>query len=408
MYGQEYAVKNANSRIYACAEAEIRALLNVLMSEGASHGNRVQFGPKGLEMVPVTLINELEQIRQHYDADPMTELTTSMVVEDDIQGDATSASFDLGNPLLLGRHDRSHVKRYIADHGEFHEIATPDRRDPSDLIVDPNGLFNISIAGHRRKRAIIKLAEEFDFSLAETDIASSIRINPTFDEALSLQARENTYQKPPAHDEARIIGRLYRHARERHHGMPPSYRQVALQLGYSETKVRDALAFDALPPRIQAFTVDGLLSYSTVRSLKPLYDAYMLYYTNRNADAQTAMKNAEDDLVVFCNKFIVGNLAGTTEGRREKIIKSTYQSIMDQAGYHQEEFSFDLIEDATPEVKRNASVRKLTELTLQVFNHQLRQGDVTAEQLKAFRDALDHAESTEALRRATQLDMPEN
>jgi len=346
----------------------------------------VYFGPKYLNYVPLTAINELPQVRAKYDQDSLNELATSIVVDASVEGhaeDVTSAAFDLIKPITVGRHDRASARRYINDHAEYYRIARKDRVSVSDMVPMDDNSRIISIAGHRRKRAIQLLLGRFEIGPEDAMVAADERWNVSFAQAQGLQLRENVYDRPPAQDEARAIDLFYRDI-VRRTGKAPLIAQFASQLGFSETKVRDALAFASLPESIQAFTYDNLLPYSTIRRVKVLSDAFERFY--RGVEPTIAKKHVEDDLITFCNQMVNMDLSGNTEQRRARLIENKAKEIFGQADYQQEGLFF--LPSASPEARRQTSSSQLASLAINVLKHQIKSGEIPVDRLDELQAAI--------------------
>lgn len=76
----------------------------------------VEFGPKNTAPVPLSAINEIEQIRKTYDKQAITELATSIVHEED-----GNTWFDMYNPLLAACLTPEEAEQYLKEHAAFHE-----------------------------------------------------------------------------------------------------------------------------------------------------------------------------------------------------------------------------------------------------------------------------------------------
>ena len=76
----------------------------------------VEFGPKNTAPVPLSAINEIEQIRKTYDKQAITELATSIVHEED-----GNTWFDMYNPLLATYLTPDETRQYLKEHAAFHK-----------------------------------------------------------------------------------------------------------------------------------------------------------------------------------------------------------------------------------------------------------------------------------------------
>lgn len=365
----------------------------------------VEFGPKHIETVKDALINELPQVRQKYDPEDIDELASSMVIASKDPGEEKTADglFDMINPLLVGRHDRASARKYVRDYSDFNQLSSKHRVDASDFMWHQRSAL-VLIAGHRRRRAIGQLGERFDIPIENREIAADVRDNISFDEGLALQTRENIYSRPPAHDEARVIGQLYRYLRGQSVNHPPSIQHVASMLGYSETKVRDAIAFDSLPQAIQAYTVNGLLPYTTVKQLKPLLDAFASLY--RDLPLEAKQINVTQELEIFCNQMVSMQLSGNMEKRRAQLIENRCQEVRGKAEYQQLELFF--LERVPLAERKRSSNGQLTDLAIKVLKHRLYANQIDPTELDGIDQLVAEAKAIARSREVSQLDFEQS
>lgn len=364
--------------------------------DAVSEEELIDFGPKTLEMVPYRAVNELPQIRRHYGEEAIAELADAMTYDRGATR-VTSRMFDLANPILSGRHSRQSAKRYINEHGDYFKIPTKERVDPQDLTPLDDDTAIILIAGHRRRRAVRHLLQRHNIHPAFARVAANLRDDIDFGQAIGLQLRENVYDRPSPQDEARAIDLTYRYVSQKH-GAAPSIRQLAGQVGFSETKVRDALAFASLPESIQQLTNEKVLPYSTVRQLKPLYDAYLGLY----ADEPTAeqYRRAEKELQVFCNVMLTRTLTGNLEAKRGQLIANAVKELEGRAQYQQEELFF--YEESQLDFRHKNSGRVLAQTALSVLRYRLQMDEVSEAEFDELAALVDAAQ-----RRRTERTIPE-
>lgn len=346
-------------------------------------GGMIDFGPKRLDFVPYLSINELPQVRTEYNETAIDDL--AMAIQSGEDGSVISSdSFELGNAILNGRHSQRSAKKYIDDHGEYHRIAARDRVDVQDLTPLDDDSAIILIAGHRRRRAVGRLLQMNNIQPINARVASSIRDEIEFGQAIGLQLRENVYERPSPQDEARAIDLSYRYTSERM-GHAPNIKKLASQLGFSETKVRDAIAFASLPDVIQEYTRSGVFSYTVTRQLKPLFDEYFsMYKDDAHADPFRA---AEDAVVEFCDIQIKRRLEGKSDETIMKAIADQTQNIHDTAKYRQGTFDFEL-DAGSPSRRRQIATRQLTQTALGVMRYRLATGDIKESELASLEDLI--------------------
>jgi hypothetical protein len=369
----EYTTGGVND----CIFTPERLLFVVTMSEGLTEsGEIIAFGPKRLEQVSYHTINELQQVRQTYDPSGIEELALSME-DGSSQGVGTDA-FELANPLLMGRHTPISAKKYIAEHGDYYRIAKKDRTDYQDLIPSEDGSALILIAGHRRRRAIHHLLTKNNISPINARVAGNVRDEIDFGQAIGLQLRENVYERPSPQDEARAIDLSYRYQAERL-GHAPNVRLLSKQLGFSETKVREALDFASLPLSVQEYTASGVLSYSVVRQLRPLYDAFLKHYSQEDGVTQNVY--AEASVREFCETILKQRLSGRTEEKISLTISNRTKEILGKAVYQQLEFGL-LADDNEVLRRKDRSGRQLAVTAIGVMRHRIGLGEIKSDELE--------------------------
>jgi len=299
---------------------------------------RIHMGPNpdSIMYILPAWLNEVAQVRQSYDPIALENLARAMVKGD--MPDSTSDSqlskeelqhkLELSNPLIVGRFTSlEKAQTYLDNHAAHYQLDIP--RAAQSLEVADDGNYYILIAGHRRKRAINLLRERFGIAEDELDIVANVYEDIEFDEALGKQLRENVYEAPPVHEEARSIERYYNHV-NRQSGKRLSIRALAGELGMSETKVGDALAFASLPEDVQAFTPD-VLPYSIVRRLKPLYDLYQKQGSLRKAagydnDGEDEETYARKHILIFANRLVRSRLDKDSSDKKADVLIRTHMN----------------------------------------------------------------------------------
>ena len=372
-------------------QSATRTIVDESMTGKQTHpGGVIEFGPKRLEPVPYVAINELQQVRTTYENASIMELASA--IESDHPGmTISSGTFELANPLLMGVHTKKSAKQYISDYSDYYRIPRKDRFDYQNLTPLDDDRAAILIAGHRRRRAIGHLLEKNNIPPVDVRIHSNIHDDITFSEAIGLQLRENVYERPAPQDEARAIDLLYQHNKERL-GKVPNIKKLAAQIGFSETKVRDALTFASLPDSIQEYTTSGALSYSVVRQLRPLYDAFLSAY--RHDETPVRLQKAELSLKEFCDTVLRQRLSGKSDEKISRTIANRTSEIAGQADYQQLTFDL-LVDEHTVERRTDRAGRQLAATAIAVMRYRLRTGEVKDSEL-------DELEALVAARRAEQ------
>lgn len=350
----------------------------------ATDGSIIDIGPGQMEKVFLPAFNELPQVRTSYDETGIRELAGAILSGH--EGEVSSDTFKLLSPPSAGLFTRREAELYINDHGEFYEIPSADRTDVANLTPYDDEHALILIAGHRRKRAIYYQLGRLGVDPARVRLLTALHPGVEFADAIALQLRENTYEKPPAWDEARAIELSYRR-QQALTGSSPNIRELAKYLGFSETKVREALQFVSLPKSIQAFAQNGMLSYTVVRSMKPLYDAYLQRY--KYLPQGTRIESATAELEAFCNVDICKYLEGKKDDRISALIANKLAALRrevgaDQSGFEQDELFF--FQDGPVERARE-SRRQLASVAIRVVQHSV--GQYSEAQLAAMQTAID-------------------
>lgn len=204
-----------------------------------------------------------------------------------------------------------------------------------------------------------------------------------------MQLRENVHERPPVHDEARAIERFYRDV-TRQLGEEPTKKWFAAQLGFSETKVRDALAFASLPDEIQSMTERGKLSYSVAKRLRPLQDAYEKLYRHEHEsmDDDTLQEWVRHSLVADTMRPTSDRLKGSDTKPRQ-YIDNKIEAVLSKL--YKQDALFELVAEA-PKVRRERVSRELSQLALRTLEWQTQSGDLKPEAvrgLEALRDKID-------------------
>lgn len=354
----------------------------------------LRFGPKEIVGVRLSDIVALPQMRQVYDEEALKELEDSLLAESwdpESSRQLTSDDVNLNNAINLARLSRPQAETYIAENADYYGTAPEDQLNLDELSWDEHGKTHILIAGHRRTLAMNRVAERFGFSPDDVFAASTVYDGITFNDALPLQTRENIYKAPPAVDEARQVDLRYRYLAR--HGRKPPVRELASFFGYSETKVRDALAFASLPPLIQSFATDKLLPFTTVKQLEPLARAYRKYYSATGSEA--IEQTVESELVIACNRMLSMTLSGNTDTKRATFIDNLRREIEDQADTFQPELFF--IETESVEQRVTKSTRTLRHDVGAVAMYLARQGELGSDDISALEEVLRVARSRQAI-----------
>jgi hypothetical protein len=289
---------------------------------GVNNEGYVEFGPSRLQYVPLTLIGVLEQNRQTYPPEHIRELADSMV----IQEEDGVVEFEMIHQTTIARLHREAAEAYLSDHNEHYGV----NHTIDDLEADSEGAYHILIAGHCRRLAIYLNCRNYNIEPSRALVSMSPRDEITFEEALALQVRENYHLRTSPQDDASSILRYYQ-LRTRREGREPPLSDCAKVLGYSASKIRDALRFARLPGEVQEFArgEKPLLSYSVAVQLFAVYEAYLLYHFERNGnDVDAAAETATASVVGFA-KGLVASVLHSRTTNSEAVIRGKLRELTD-------------------------------------------------------------------------------
>lgn len=310
----------------------------------------IEFGPKNTEPVPLSCINELEQIRKTYDPQAIEDLARSMKHENSETGEI---SFDMYNPPLTAYLSYEEAKEYLSQHAAFYGSS----RTIDEIVPDRYGNYVILISGHRRKRAIEFLMDgNGGVSPDQVNVNVNLRRGITFEEALIAQIRENTYEKVSPVETAKNIEQLYIYLRDRT-GKKPTHREIAAKTGLSENVVGTALQFQQLPDSIKilATTHGDILPYSTLIKLEPLMRKYGELYDLEKSFGSD-MGNESREIYIENKLHIATNQIVRLRLKAEKIIsyiQNLKQNLEEQILNAQPTFELDYEPGTAPQLRKS-------------------------------------------------------
>ena len=331
---------------------------------------RVEFGNARAEWVRVADINRLQQTRQEYAPEGISELAESMVYEDE----TGERRFELIHDLTIGVFDDDELEQYIRDHEDFYG----EKVNFSELSRSDDGLWYVAIAGHRRSLAIEENCAKQGIAFEDAYVASSLKRGIRFEEALVLQLRENVHLRPPAVDEAKQIDRYYQ-LRSRREGVRPTIASCSRVLGFSETKVSEALRFAGLPDAVQQEAAAGLLAYGHAVELHGYVKALERYYGRKYAhlyhdpeSGRTLAKDVSDGTMVLVKKIKSDELKGMTARKKTDVIKANINSIIEAGSYHDGELFVLEEEMISPEQRLRRTEANLSKQAIAILVQRLK------------------------------------
>ena len=244
----------------------------------------VEVGLQYTLLVRLSDIHELPQIRETISEKEIEDLARAIIRSSDMlacaqTAEEISAALDLMHPPELIALQPQELETFLADHADFYGLPEPV------VIPRHEQLVLIQNAGHRRRRAIEHIIVKIKgLSLEDVAMRCAVHSGLTFAGANRRQAKENTHVQTSPLEDANNIIRYYRFV-ERHEGRLPTVAEIAGLYGFSETKVRTALAFDSLPADVKVLAggIKGeeQLPLSYLAALAPLYEAYRQRYDAR-------------------------------------------------------------------------------------------------------------------------------
>ena len=195
----------------------------------------------------------------------------------------------LQNIIKLRLTRRDHVQKYL----RFLSKATGERRHIGHLARyrREDGSYEIMIAGHRRREAIlqlqgmgsIKLSREDRLLLKELDWSHLKKLKcltyepkvdkPDFRRMLAVQLSENLKESPNPLQEAATIATYWWLFAEEEGG--PTKEQIASELGRSPDQLRTAIRLFNIPQEARDLIHEGLLPYTAASILGRLVECHV-------------------------------------------------------------------------------------------------------------------------------------
>lgn len=247
-----------------------------------------EFGAVRYEMIPLTAINILPQIRTEFDKVKLQELSDSIqeLEYDEVAG---VIKYNLMEALVEGMHTPESAATYLEDYNLINDSAyTLLDLQPYETV---DGLcYIIHIAGERRYRAS-RLKVEQDGLSEHSRIICSIKDNPSYIDALPDQFIENNARVNPAPaDEARAIRKYYDAMKK----LDDRYTKVACaeKFAVNPDKITNSIIFTDYPECVQELVTR--YPFTTVVDLKEIYDLWHTHYDEEGLPDEELGYTAED------------------------------------------------------------------------------------------------------------------
>jgi hypothetical protein len=252
------------------------------VSVGENGPKREVWGRKNIMELPLKNLIILAQVR-----------TGKNVVEDDLKESIKLE--DIENQPNVALMSPDMFEEYISFVNEVHG-SDYIAEDHSQLIL--NGYYSVVIAGNTRVKCMKEIAEE-DSSMPQT-ADCKVLVNPTPQQILRIQIKENIYARPTLEDKAMSLAQGYAYGLR--HGL---WRNKAEYLKRPDVSLtRDTLdivlGYAALPTTFREFVNEHLLSFysaSAVGSALPTIHEYHLFVSFDGRKEEYLMPEEYDELL---------------------------------------------------------------------------------------------------------------
>lgn len=337
--------------------------------------------------VPLSWLNRLKQTRQQYDSEKIVDLAQAIVIK---KPDGRK-TLKLLNPLQVVVCTDDELPAYLTDHADFYGEKT----DPASLTKGGDGLWYLVDAGHRRSVALEYLCLKEGVDPDDMNVPASLLPGMSFEEALSLQSRENEYDRPPVVDEAEQIARYFNFLKKRQKKMP-TYRQIAEHYGVKEGKVSNALRYSELPTEVQGEIKKGNVTWTNgihlhqlMRHLNTYYgDKYGAVYADPES-GRTLARDVNDELMTIIKKLKSKELDKASAKAKTDYINAKINAIRDSMGNIE---LFQLDYEMTPSERRQRAETALARKAITIARNHVGNmvlNDTTRAELQELRDEID-------------------
>lgn len=352
---------------------------------------RVEVEHTEATLVPLSWLNRLRQTRQQYDSEKIVDLAEAIVVKQP----AGRKKLKLLSALQVVVCNDDELPVYLSDHADFYGEET----DPASLTRGGDGLWYLVDAGHRRSVAFEYLCLKEDVEPEDMDVPCALLIGMGFEEALSLQSRENEYDRPPVVDEAEQLARYFNFLKKRQMKMP-THRQVAEHYGVKEKKVGNALRYSELPNEVQGEIRKGNVSWTNGLHLHQLMRHLNTYYADKYKAAyaepdtkRTLARDVNDELMTIIKKLRAKELAKASAKMKTDYINAKIDAIRNSMTNIE---LFQLDYETTPSERRQRAETALARKAISVTRDHVGSmvlNDTTRAELQELRDEIDQVMS---------------
>jgi hypothetical protein len=361
----------------------------------------VEAGPESIEPVFAPAINVLPQVRKTMEREPLDDLKASIGrVDEDAQ-----LHLDLLNPLIVADLDAEHAAQYIADVNMFWGMNL----SLEDMQLNPDtDRYIFLISGHRRLRAISELADEHEVERHRVRIATSPHRNISFQEALILQLKENTYHSPDPTELAEAIRLSYDFMKIDNPQL--SQAQCAAELGFTPSRISRALAYSDLPDEIKGWVRKKDMSFTLAVILGHIQKEFRLRFDRMQREGMLAEDDdfadadeyASYEILTFANRIyaiLQRNRRSTTQARDRAV--GQLATLRQLRQFEQVAFEFDTPIAESARTRRGKAVGALAGFAFRGFAAAVQQDESVLERALAENPGVAEALAA-ALRRSSE------
>jgi hypothetical protein len=359
-----------------------------------------EFGGKNVEMIPISDIVNLQQMRAKIDLEGVKNLRMR-ILQKGVTPEGI-AIYDLVHPIMVNRLDRAHLTQFLADYADYYE-GDIEEIDIEKLPWRPDGTVDFRVLGHMRGLAQEMDCEELEIPLSAAKTAATVKYNMDFKEFRQKQNIENTTVHVDPIDDAIEIEREYKW-RKRHH-KDTSYVAIAKYFGYGEGKIHDALRFRTAPEAIVRF-VDKGLSYTNIVDLVRLREAHekhlrYKYTLSREQDKlERVPEEAAQKMMGYFEIKLYKILRGKRAGYISEMIQARIKEVDSWSMSHSDPMFDADVDEAELETRRRLRPA-IAQAAIEALGYLYADGSLTDEQLNGLLGTLSERMASIAAERAS-------
>lgn len=324
-------------------------------------------------------VNELPQLRTSYDSDKIESLAERLKT-----GEAKPPHIKLEQAIRIAEFtDPQSLQQFLGDFQLFHNLDEPV--DLGHFDPEPSGAIRILNYGHRRTRAALVATKPLGYRPLNKDIKKEIVENPTFEQFISAQSRENEHDRPSLEDEAIDIRKHFDYYTAKNNDTPPTKAWLARKMGLGEGKVRDALRFTDLSPRIMEWYDNGIINYAVAVECWRLREAAKVYYPQKYPNKYPVgsgklAADAEALVLAELTQFARSHMQGASYEKKLRVVEAKIRSLDITK---QQVALFDDSEYDDPQNQNRIGGKNMARYAVMVLEHRMGDAGVTDEELIA-------------------------